>query len=105
MASVEVFDWVSLAPVVGAALGVVAQLHDTGHVEHVVHPSVARPREPMPDLLAGRGVDRRGAGPGGEVVTVGEACHVHDVGQDPRRTDRADAVDVGASIRRGYLAS
>jgi hypothetical protein len=54
-----------LAPVVGAALGVVAQLDYRGDVQNVVHPPVPGPRQPVPDLLAGGCVQGGGAGPGG----------------------------------------
>ena len=46
----------SLAPVVGPALGVEAELGDRGDVDHVVHPPVPGPGEPVPVLLTGGGV-------------------------------------------------
>src|SRR3954465_13748844 len=42
-----------LAAVVGAAVGVVTQLHDGGDVQHVVQPAVPGAGEPVPDLLTG----------------------------------------------------
>jgi hypothetical protein len=72
----------------------VADLHDRGDVEDVVDAAVAGPVESVPDLLAARGVEGRGAVPGGEPVPVGEAGHVADVGRDPRRSGRADPVHV-----------
>ena len=47
-------------------------------------------REPVADLLTGGGVDRRGPSPGREVVTVGEAPHVPDIGQDAGCAGRSD---------------
>jgi hypothetical protein len=90
-----------LAPVVGAAGGVVADLHDGGDVEHVVEPPVAGAGEPVADLLAGGRVDGGGAGPGGEVVAVGEAGHVTNVSQDAGGAGWADPVDVHQSGARG----
>jgi hypothetical protein len=55
-----------LASVVGAALGVVAQLHDGGDVDDVVHPAVAGAGEAVADLFAEGRVQGCGAGPGGE---------------------------------------
>src|ERR1039458_1455163 len=69
-------------PVVAAARGVVAQLDDPGHVEHVVDPAVACAAEPVADVLAAGGVDRGGAGPGCEVAAAGEAADVADISQD-----------------------
>src|SRR6266536_5889782 len=54
--------------------------HDGGDVGDVVEPAVAGSGEPVADLFAGGGVDRRSAGPGGEVVAVGEPGYVADVG-------------------------
>jgi hypothetical protein len=42
-----------LAPVVGPAIGVEADLADRGDVDHVVDPAVAGPGEPVPGLLTG----------------------------------------------------
>jgi len=84
----------SLAAVVGAALGVEADLGRRGDVEHVVHPPVPGPGEPVAILLTGGGVQGCGAGPGREPVPVGEPGDVADVGEDPGRHDRSDAVDV-----------
>jgi len=49
---------------------------------------------PVAQMLATGGIDRGGAGPGREAITVREACHIPDVGQDPRSTGRADAMNV-----------
>ena len=83
-----------LAPVVGAAFGVVADLDDGGDVQHVVHPPVPGPRQPVAVLVTGRGVQGCGAGPGREPVAVGEPGHVADVGQDPCGAGRADPEEV-----------
>src|SRR5664279_5846319 len=69
-----------LAPVVGPAVGVEADLADRGDVDHVVHPSVPGSGEPVAVLLAGGGVQGCGAGPGGEPVAVGASGAVADVG-------------------------
>jgi hypothetical protein len=45
------------AAVVGAAGGVVAELDDAGHVEHVVEAAVTAPRQPVMGVLAGGSVD------------------------------------------------
>ena len=90
-----------LAPVVGPALGVEADLADRGDVDHVVHPPVPGPGEPVPDLLAGGGVQRCGAGPGREPVAVGEPGDVADVGQDPGGDDRSDTGQVHQRASRG----
>jgi hypothetical protein len=79
-----------LASVVGAALGVLAQLHDGGDVDDVVDPAVAGAGEAVADLFAGGRVQGCGAGPGGEPVAVGEAGDVADVGQDPGGPGRSD---------------
>jgi hypothetical protein len=50
------------APVVGAAGGVVAELDDAGHVQHVIDAAVAGPGQPVAVVLAAGGIDRRGAG-------------------------------------------
>ncbi len=71
------------APVVAGARSVGAQLHEPGHVEHVVEPPVAGSRQAVADVLAAGGVDWRGAGLGREVAAVGEAGDVADVGEDP----------------------
>jgi len=68
----------------------VADLDDGGDGEHVVEAPVAGAGEPMPDLGAAAGIQRRGAGPGREVVAVREAADVDDVGQDPGGAGRAD---------------
>src|SRR5690349_19299609 len=48
----------------------------------------------MPDLVAGGGVDRCGAVPGGEVVPVGETGDVADLDQQSGRAGGSDAVQV-----------
>jgi hypothetical protein len=88
----------SLAPVVGPAVGVDAELGDGGDVDDVVDASVAGPGEPVPVLLTGGRVEWGGAGPGREPVAVGEPGDVADRRQDARCDDRADAVD-GCQVR------
>src|SRR6476469_8115388 len=51
----------ALASVVGAALGVVAELDDRGDVQDVVHPSVPGSGEAVADLFAGGCLDGCGA--------------------------------------------
>jgi hypothetical protein len=68
------------AVVVGAALGGVAELDDGHDVQHPVDLPVPGPRQPVPDLVTGGGVDRRGAIPGGEVRLGGEPGHITDLG-------------------------
>jgi hypothetical protein len=63
-------------------------------VQHVVEPPVPGPGEPVPDLLSAGGVQRGGAGPGGEVVAVGEPGHLTHVGQDPGGAGRPEPVQV-----------
>jgi hypothetical protein len=46
-----------LAPVVGAAFGVVADLHDGLDVQDAIDPPVPRSGQPVAHLLAGGGVD------------------------------------------------
>src|SRR5680860_596137 len=53
---------VEFASVVGAAFGVVTELDDGGDVQDVVHPPVPCPRESVPYLLSGGGVQWCGAG-------------------------------------------
>jgi hypothetical protein len=88
------FPFGDAAAVVGAAGGVVAELDDASHVEHVVDAAVPGPGQAVVGVLAGGGVDGGGAGPGGEVGPVGEAGHVTDIGEDPCGAGGADAVDV-----------
>jgi hypothetical protein len=73
----------------------VADLHDRGDVQHVVESPVAGPGQPVADLVAAGGVQGCGAGPGCEVVAVGEPGHVADVGKDPGGTGRADPEQLG----------
>ena len=73
----------AFAPVVGASFGVVAELDDAGHVQHVVQPPVTCPGQAVVGVFAAGGIDGRGSGPGNEIVAVREAGHVRDVGQDP----------------------
>ena len=75
---------------VDASFGGVADL-DHGHdVQCSVDAPVAGAGEPMPGLLAGGGIQRGGAVPGGERVAVGEPVDVADVGEQPSRTGGAD---------------
>jgi hypothetical protein len=87
------------APVVGVACGVVAQLDDPGDVDDVVEAAVPGARQPVADVLAAGGVDGGGAGPGREVVAVGEPGNIAGVGQDPGGADWADAVDCAPAKR------
>lgn len=48
----------------------------------------------MPDLLTGRGVQRRGAVPGREMRPGREPADVTDLDQQPGRTRRPDAGNV-----------
>jgi hypothetical protein len=85
-----------LALVVQAAGGAwVADLDDHHHVQRVVDPLVPRPRQPVPDLLAGGSIDRGGAVVAGEGVLGGEPRHVTGLGQDPPGDHRADAEQAG----------
>jgi len=65
-------------------------------------PPVARPGQAVVGVFPAGGVDGCGSGPGREVVAVGEAGHVRDVGQYPCRPGRPDAVDVH-QVRPGRL--
>src|SRR5439155_9585559 len=82
------------AAVVGAALGVVAQLDDGHDVQDPVDAPVPGPRQPVTPLVAGGRIDGGGAVPGCEVVTAGEAADVADVAQQPGSAGRADAVEL-----------
>jgi hypothetical protein len=72
----------------------VAQLDDPGHVEDMVEPAVPGARQPVAQMLAARGVNRGGAGPGGEVAAVREPGDVADISQDAGGTGGADPMDV-----------
>lgn len=61
----------TLASVARPAGGVEANLADRGDVDHVVHPPVLGPREPVAVLLTGRRVQRCRARPGREPVPAG----------------------------------
>jgi len=87
----------SFASVVDPSLGVEAELGDRGDVDHVVDPPVPSSGESVAVLFTGGGIKGGGAGPGREPVPVGEACDVADVGEDPGRHDRSDAVKVHQS--------
>src|SRR5262249_59223004 len=65
--------------VVGAAFGGVPQLHDGHDVQGAVDAPVAGAGEPVALLVAGGGIQRRGAVPGGEPVAVAEAVNVASV--------------------------
>src|ERR1700757_2916643 len=72
IASMGVLPSATFAVVVGPALTVaVAELGHGHDVQHPVDLAVARPGQPVADLVAGGGVDRRGAVPGREVALVG----------------------------------
>ncbi len=79
----RLFPSSELAPVVGPARGVQADLTGGGDVDHVVGLAVPSSGQPVPDHLPGGRLDRSGTGPGREPVPVGEPGHVPDVGQDP----------------------
>ena len=83
-----------LAPVVGPAGRIEADLVDGGDVDDVVGLAVAGAREAVADLLAGGGVQRRGPGPGREPVAVGEPGDVADVGEDACSDDGSDTGEV-----------
>ena len=115
MASFEVLPSALRAVEVGAAFGGVAQLDDGHDVQDPVDLAVPASREPVADVVAGGGVDRGGAGPGAEVVAVGEPGDVADLDQQPGRAGGADAVQVhqagagrgdqlGEFLVRGLLA-
>jgi hypothetical protein len=59
-------------------------------VQGVVDPPVSCPGEPVPDLVAGGHVDRRGAVIAGEGVLGGEPADVAGLGQDPPGDHRPD---------------
>jgi len=81
-----------LAVVAGAALGSVAEL-DHGHdVQHAVDLPVPRAGQAVPDVVAGGGVDGRGAVLGGEVAAVGEPGDVADLDEQPGGAGRPDPV-------------
>ena len=80
-----------LASVVGLAFGVEPDLGGRCDVEHVVGLAVTGAGEAVSDLFAGGGVERGGAGPGGEAVVVGAAGNVPNVDEDSSGDDRADA--------------
>jgi hypothetical protein len=86
------------APVVGASFGVVPDLDDGHDVQDPVEPPVPGAGEPVPLLLAGGGVDRGGAGPGGEVRAGAEPGDVADVAEDPGGADRADAIELEGAV-------
>ena len=84
---------------IGAAGGVVAQLDDPAHVEHVVEAAVPGPGQRVAQMLAAGHVDRGGAGLGREVVAVGEPADVAHVGEDAgcARPGRCHGCPSGAS--------
>ena len=102
MASIGVFPAAILRVVVGAAFGRVAQLDDGHDVQHPVDPPVAGARQPVPLLLAGGGIQWRGAVPGREVVPAGEPVDVADVGEQPGRAGRPDAVQLQQRRALGF---
>jgi hypothetical protein len=62
----------------------VPQLHERGDVEDVVESAVAGAGESRWRIWAPEEASSgSGAGPGREVVAVGEGAHVTDIGQDP----------------------
>src|ERR1051326_8726626 len=79
------------APVAGAAFGVVAELDDGHDVQDPVDAPVAAPRQAVALLVAGGGIQRGGAVPGGEVRPAAEPVNVADVAEQSGSTGRADA--------------
>jgi len=78
-------------------------------VQRVVDPPVPGARQPVPCLLAGGGVDRRGAVVAGELVLGGEPGHIPGLGEDPPGDHRPDPEQRGQRRSRrgdqgGYLA-
>src|SRR6185503_823032 len=69
-----------LAPDVGAAVGVVAELDDGHDVQDAVDSPVPCPGEPVPVLVTGGSVDGGGAVPGGEVCLGREPGDVASTG-------------------------
>jgi hypothetical protein len=78
-----------------------ANLGHGHHVQGVVQASVAGSREAVSDLLAGGGVDGRGAVVGREVVSAGEAVDVVYLGQDPSGDDGPNTVELGEAGAAG----
>jgi hypothetical protein len=80
-------------PTPGTAQAVaVAELDDRHDVQGVVDLPVARPGQPVADLIAGACVDRGGAVPGREVGFGGEPGDVTGLDQQPGRARGADPV-------------
>jgi hypothetical protein len=67
------------------SVGVTAQLNDGHDVQNPVDAPVPGPREAVAVLVAGGGIDRGGAVPGGEVTAAGEPADVTDVAEQPGR--------------------
>jgi hypothetical protein len=67
-----------------------ADLHHRHHVQGVVEPAVTSPRQPMANHLAAGGLQRRGAGVGGEVVLAREPTDVTDLTEEPGGQHRPD---------------
>jgi hypothetical protein len=97
-AAQRLFGGLALGPfafVVGAAFAFgVADLGHRHDVQGVVDPAVARARQAVAYLVAGRDVQRGGAVIGGEVVLGREAAHVPHLGQHPAGDERPHAVQV-----------
>ena len=91
--------------VVGAALGLVPQLHYRHDVQNPVDAPVPGAGEPVAGLVAGGRVQRRGAVPGGEPVASGEPADVADVGEQLGGARGPDAVQLhqGGSARGNQL--
>jgi hypothetical protein len=60
-----------------------AQLDDGHDVQGAVDPPVPGPGQAVAFLASGRGIQRRGAVPGRELVPAGEAVDVTGVSQQP----------------------
>jgi hypothetical protein len=85
-----------LAAVVGAALGVVADLHDRGDVQHVVEPPVAGPGQPVSDLVSAGGVQ-------GCVLEIHLGAAAVPVPSGPAH--RSPKVSGGPTVVRDFLAA
>jgi hypothetical protein len=87
-----------------AAAGTVRlpDLGDGHHVQRVVDAAISGPRQPVPDLLAGGGVDGCGAVVGGELILRREPVDGLDLGQDAAGDHGADAVEGGQVRASGF---
>jgi hypothetical protein len=70
-----------------------SQLDDGHDVQGAVDTPVPGPRQAVPVLLTGRGIDRCSAVPGSEVTAAGEPADVTDIADEAGGAGRADAVE------------